>query len=156
LPECDLLKIDIQGGETMVFKNGPKFLDKLAAVITEVAFIPLYEKQPLLDAQMVALRPHGLQLHKFGALKQIHLRGKLQSRLASTKAYRNQLIDGDAVFIQQVTQDCGLDVEKIKHLAIVAEAVFSSQDVVLRCLDVMVARDLVSEAAAMSYFELLA
>ena len=42
LPEFDLLKIDIQGGERDVFRSGVNKLRSALAVITEVSAIPLY------------------------------------------------------------------------------------------------------------------
>ena len=52
IPEFDLLKIDVQGGEAAVFRGGKQKIKNAVAVITEAAVNPLYEDQPLLDAQM--------------------------------------------------------------------------------------------------------
>ena len=65
LPQFDLLKIDVQGGECLVFRNGPEKLSRALAVITEVAALPIYRDQPLLHDQLAALAVHGFHLHKF-------------------------------------------------------------------------------------------
>lgn len=155
LPECDLLKIDIQGGEAQVFLNGPKFMGQLAAVITEVAFVQLYEDQPLMDEQMRILRKSDLHLSKFLALKRVRLRGGLQAGLASGSDHRNQLVDGDAVFLRQVTPNSTIASEKLKHLAILADTVLDNCDVTLRCLDVLIDRGEVVQAEAQAYVDLL-
>lgn len=155
LPECDLLKIDIQGGEAEVFRNGPIFMANLAAVITEVAFIPLYENQPLLDEQMRILRDADLHLSKFLAFKRVRLKGNLQTRLAANNEHRNQLVDADAVFHRQVSPTSKIASEKLKHLAILADSVFDSCDVTLRCLDVLIDRGEVVLAEAEEYVERL-
>lgn len=156
LPECDLLKIDIQGSEAMVFEHGPKVMSKLVAVITEVAFIALYDGQPLLDEQMRLLRGYDLHLGKFIATKQIHLRGKLQSGLGRPKGFQNQLVDGDAVFVRQVTPESTMESERLKHLAILSDSVLASPDLVLRCLDVLQSRGETDAAATQRYVALLA
>ena len=44
---CDLLKIDVQGAELDVLRNGERVLAGTSAVIVEVEFAPLYQGQPL-------------------------------------------------------------------------------------------------------------
>ena len=150
----DLLKIDVQGGEEIVYAGAARQLGQVAAVITEAAFLPIYEGQPLLDTQMRTLRSHGLMLHKFLHLKGLSLRGGLNTRLHKRR-HGNQLIDGDAVFIRDLTDPDGVTDEMLKHLAILADAVFQSFDLSVRCLDLLIARTAIDPNAAHSYVDLL-
>ena len=67
----DLLKIDIQGGEFAVCQNGRKKLENCLAVYSEVAFVPLYKGQHLIDSQMKSLGSLGFDLHKIITIKKI-------------------------------------------------------------------------------------
>lgn len=153
VPEFDLLKIDVQGGELLVYEGAMSHLEKVCAVISEVAFVPLYEDQPLLDAQMAKLRECGLDLHKFLFLKSFSLRGGLNSHLKK-KGHANQLLDGDAVFLRSLRHSRNISDEQLKHMAILADTVFESFDIAIRCVDLLVARKIadpdLAEAYAMS------
>ena len=46
IDEFDLLKIDVQGSELMVFQNGRDRLSNAVAVHTEVSFVRLYHGNP--------------------------------------------------------------------------------------------------------------
>lgn len=150
IPDFDLLKIDVQGAEMMVYSGACEKLSRVGAVISEVAFVPLYVDQPLLDAQMVYLRDLGFDLHKFLFLKALSLRGGMNTRLRKT-GHANQLLDGDAVFLRSLRQPDLIGDEALKHMAILADTVIESFDVAVRCLDVLVARGAVNEDAARAY-----
>lgn len=150
VPPFDLMKIDVQGGELQVFEGATAKLATALAVITEVAFVPLYEEQPLLDDQMRVLRGHGFDLHKFSFLKGFSLRGGLATTLDKS-AHDNQLLDGDAVFLRSLRQPDLIDTEALKHVAILCDAVIESFDVAARCLDLLIARDAVDVSAAAAY-----
>lgn len=150
VPPFDLMKIDVQGGELQVFEGAMTKLSSALAVITEVAFVPLYEDQPLLDDQMRVLRGLGFDLHKFAFLKGFSLRGGLATGLAKT-AHDNQLLDGDAVFVRSLRQPDLIGTEALKHMAILADAVIESFDVAARCLDLLIARDAIDAGGAAAY-----
>jgi FkbM family methyltransferase len=154
LPGFDLMKIDVQGGETQVFEGAVEKLSQAVAVISEVAFMPLYEDQPLLDAQMQSLRACGLDLHKFMFLKGFSLRGGMATRLEKT-AHDNQLLDGDAIFLRALRRPDEVSDEQLKHLAILCDAVIESFDVTVRCLDLLLARGVIERAAAEAYIDRL-
>ena len=61
----DLLKIDIQGGELMVFQNAERRLADALVIQSEVEFLPMYEGQPLFSDVDQFLRRHGFVLHRF-------------------------------------------------------------------------------------------
>lgn len=154
VPGFDLMKIDVQGGELQVFEGAAQKLSGALAVISEVAFMPLYEDQPLLDAQMQALRVHGFDLHKFFFIKGFSLRGGRASRLEK-RGHRNQLLDGDAVFLRGLRQPETLSDEDLKHMAILCDSVLESFDVAVRCLDLLLDRDAINEDAVDAYIDIL-
>lgn len=154
VPQFDFLKIDVQGSEVAVFQNGSGRLSSAVAVMTEVAAIPLYEDQPLLDAQMSLLGELGFRLHKFMFLKSIRLGGRLLQS-APKRMYRSQISDGDAVFVRGLLEPAGLSNEELKHLAILADGVFDSPDLCVLALSELVGRGVVSEAGVNSYIDRL-
>ncbi|MBT8474196.1 MAG: FkbM family methyltransferase [Rhodobacteraceae bacterium] len=154
VPEFDLLKIDVQGGELQVYSGAARKLETAAAVISEVAFVPLYEDQPLLDAQMAHLRGHGMDFHKFLFTKGFSLRGGVGSLLEKRK-HGNQLLDGDAVFIRSLRFPEAQTDEALGHLAVLADAVFESFDVAARCVQLLVDRGRITKRDAESYVRTL-
>lgn len=149
--QVDFLKIDIQGGEVDVFNNAREVLTSCAAVMTEVAFVPLYEDQPLVDTQMAVMRELGFDLHKFMFVKSIPISSKLAGATIPNKVGRNQLIDGDAVFIKGLFDLGDASDERLKHLALLAEGCFRSPDLVVRCLSLLVERGTIAEADCAAY-----
>lgn len=154
LPDFDLLKIDIQGGEVEVFKGGKKKLAKALCVITEAAAVPLYVDQPLLDKQMTTLAPLGYVLHKLLTTKSFSFRGPFAERMHMRK-FRSQFVDGDVVFVRDVLSLSHIDDEGLKHLAILADAVFDSQDVAVAAMAQLEARGVLPASAIHDYLDML-
>ena len=63
--QMDYLKIDIQGGELMVFQNATNKLADCVVIHTEVEFLPMYVGQPLFSDVDQFLRQHGFVFHRF-------------------------------------------------------------------------------------------
>jgi FkbM family methyltransferase len=61
----DLLKVDVQGGELMVFEGATDVLGDVAVINTEVEFVPMYKNQPLFGDIDAFLRARGFLLHRF-------------------------------------------------------------------------------------------
>jgi FkbM family methyltransferase len=154
LPEFDLLKIDVQGGECAVFEHGQARLSGAVAVISEVSALPIYEEQPLLPDQAAILGKMGFGLHKFLFLKSFGFRSGYCHRLRR-KHYRSQLGDGDAVFVRHLFGLERLEDEALKHLAILADAVFLSQDLGVAALGVLAGRGRITPEQVHDYIDLL-
>jgi len=60
--EVDILKLDLQGYELEAVKGAGDLLDRITIIITEVEFVPLYEKQPLFGDIDLFLRNAGFRL----------------------------------------------------------------------------------------------
>ena len=59
----DLLKVDVQGGEMLVFEGARDRLDSALVVDVEIEFMPIYKNQPLFADIDVFLRSRGFMLH---------------------------------------------------------------------------------------------
>lgn len=152
--QLDFLKIDIQGGELSVFRNGVNKLSGAVAVMTEVAFIPLYVGQPLMDAQMVELRAQGFMLHRFVFTKQVQL-GSSFEQPGAKRRKGSQLVDGDAIFIRDLRNPDAWDDAALTHLALLADGCFQSPDLALRCLTLLLARGRLSKPQVRHYAEMV-
>ncbi len=154
LPRPDLVKIDVQGAEKMIFENGRETLSSAVAIITEMAFVPLYQGQPLFHQQAALLESYGFLLHKFMFLKAKAVNSALMSGV-NWRRYQSQVIDGDAVLIRSLLDSDLHTDEQLKHLAICADSVFGSEDLTLKCLSILWQRGVITEAGARAYAALL-
>lgn len=158
IPEFDLLKIDVQGGELAVFQHGQAKLAKAIAVVSEVAAIPLYEGQPLLDDQMRELRGQGFDLHKF-----LHMKAAKTGRASQfgysdrmrRRFHQNQFVDGDAVFVRDLLHLDRQSDEALKHLAILADGVLQSYDLGVQALTILAERGTVKDGPVQAYIDQL-
>lgn len=154
VPQIDLLKIDVQGAEVDIYRTSAKKLAQAVAVITEVRFYQLYKDEPTLGDLDNALRAQGFVLHKFLPTKRAALPNSQNRRLAP-RHMKNQLVDGDAVYIRSMEDIEAWSSDQLKHLALSAGTVFDSQDLALRCLDVLAARGDVTPDTPEKYADLL-
>jgi FkbM family methyltransferase len=127
IESIDYLKIDIQGGEMMVFENAAEKLKDCLVVHTEVMFVPMYVGQPLFSEQELFLRRLGLQVHKFfemegHVLKPFAVRGDVHAPLS-------QVFWADVIFIKDITRLERLRPEQLLKLAIILHDVYGSVDV---------------------------
>lgn len=150
----DLLKIDIQGGEVAVFDGARRLLQSALCVITEVRFYPLYEGEPMLGGVDNALREQGYFLHKFMFSKAAALPSSQLSRL-KFRRMRDQLVDGDAVYLRDLRSPEKLSDDELRQIALLAAGVFESHSLALWALDLLVARKAVSSDLPAAYADAL-
>lgn len=143
LGQFDLLKIDIQGGEVAVFKGGRQALAKATAIIVELRYYRLYEQEPMLGGVDEELRAQGFYLHKFLDFSR-RMAPHSQAHRVNRVAMRDQLLDGDAVYLRDLGRIDELSDEQLCHLCILAASVFASHSIVLHCLDALVLRGAVA------------
>lgn len=135
----DLLKIDIQGGEDAVFRGARVALKAATAVIVELRYFRLYEGEPMVGGVDCELRGQGFELHKFRFNKSRAILNSQAHRLRHTHV-RDQLIDGDAIYVRDITRPELMSDSQLMHLALMASAVFASHSLALFCLDELVRR----------------
>ena len=130
--DLDYLKIDIQGGELEVFRNGVKKLKDCLVIQTEVEFLPMYEEQPLFSEVELFLRNLGFIFHRFAPL----VSRTIQPMIVENDIYKclSQTVWADAIFIKDFRKFDQLSLTKLKKMALILHEVYGSMDVVLRAL----------------------
>ena len=125
---CDLLKIDIQGGELMVFQNAPQLLDEAVVVHTETIFGPMYKQQPMFGDMERCLHQHGLRLHRFDHI--------IHRTVAPTDIFCgfNQIMWADAVFIRDLSNLEAMSLRQLLQMAVILHDCYASYDIVLHLL----------------------
>lgn len=128
----DFLKIDIQGGELMVFRNAPERLANALMIHTEVEFMPMYVGQPLFSDVDLFLRSQGYMLHRFDPL----VTRDIQPLLFGVDPYvgHSQLVWADAIYVRDLTRLEALSVEQLLKLAVLLHDCYRSYDCVLHLL----------------------
>lgn len=154
LPKPDLLKMDIQGGELDVLENAHDRLSDAIAIIPEVRFAQMYQNEPMWAEIDLELRDQGFVLHKIVASKSIPIGTSLRTQMKSDH-FRNQMVDGDAVYIRDPRQIADWSEEQIKQLAIAAAGVFASLDLTVFCLDALVSRGRIAPETPQDFFNKL-
>jgi FkbM family methyltransferase len=81
----DVLKLDLQGYEIEALKGAERLLDRIRLIITEVAFVPLYDNQPLFGDVDAFLRQRGFTLRNLYDLYTLE---------------DGQLTSGDAMYVR--------------------------------------------------------
>ncbi|MGV6839127.1 MAG: FkbM family methyltransferase [Planktomarina sp.] len=152
--DFDVLKIDIQGGELDVFRGGAAKLARALVVIPEVRMYQLYKGEPMFAGIDTDLRARGFALHSFMFIKDLILPNSQIKRMRQ-RANAHQMIDGDAVYIRDLAYPNRYSDEDLKHLAILADGLFFAADLVVRCLDMLVARKAVDPGLPAAYVDRL-
>jgi FkbM family methyltransferase len=148
ISSIDFLKIDAQGSELTIFKNGRNRLKDAVAVHTEVSFIPLYKNQPTYGEIDSEMRSLGFVPHTFAAINR-----RMIHPLFDADPFRafNQLLEADAVYVRDFMQPEKMSFEQFKHLAIVAHFCYGSFDLAANCIYHLIRAKAVQEDALELY-----
>lgn len=122
----DLLKIDVQGAEAMVFDGAVERLDECLVVWTEVEFVALYEGQPLFADIDAKLRGHGLQFLCFDDLSRRSLVSWPDSGMRQPQ--RQQQLWADAIYVPDPQRLAALSADAAARLALIAHHVLQAFD----------------------------
>jgi len=132
IDEFDLLKIDIQGAELMVFQHGRERLRNAVAVQTEVSFVPLYRDQPTFGDVDRELRSQGFVPHSMPALKKWAIAPTVFN--GDFREPGNQLLEADIVYVRDIAHPEQMTSEQLAHLAMIAFHIYGSIDLAVFCL----------------------
>lgn len=132
IKNMDYLKIDIQGGELEVFRNGRTRLRDCLVIQTEVEFVEVYKEQPLFSEVEQFLRMQGFIFHRFSPISMRTIQPMLFNN--DILANHSQAMHADAVFIRDFTKFDKLSPLKLKKLSIILHDVYEAYDLVLRAL----------------------
>ena len=150
----DLLKIDIQGGECAVFRGAETSLQAATAVIVEMRYARLYDGEPMMGGVDAELTRQGFALHKFLFTKSRALPNSQSHRLRE-KRLRDQAVDGDAVYLRDLSGISDYSDTQLMHLCVTACAVFDSPTLVLYALDALQRRGKVPADLAAAFVDAL-
>jgi FkbM family methyltransferase len=148
----DLLKIDIQGGECDVFRGAEHSLKQAMVVIVELRYFRLYEGEPMMGGVDEELRRQGFYLHKF-LFNKSRATPNSQSHRLRDRRVRDQLVDGDGVYLRDMAQIESYADDQLIQLCITASTVFASHSLVLYCLDELVRRGVTAAEAPVRYVD---
>jgi protein O-GlcNAc transferase len=124
--EMDVLKIDVQGAERLVFDGAAQRLDECLVVWTEVEFIPLYKNQPLFGDIDARLRSHGLQFLCFAGLSDRSLAS--WPKTGARRPMRPQQLWADAIYVPQPERIEALTADAAARLALAAHHMLGAYD----------------------------
>jgi FkbM family methyltransferase len=122
----DLLKIDVQGAECLVFDGAAERLAECLVVWTEVEMVPLYRGQPLFGDVDARLRKHGLQFLCFTGLATRSLASWPQGGLPAPR--RAQQLWADAIYVPAPERIASLSADAAARLALLAHHVVDACD----------------------------
>jgi len=153
IKRIDYLKVDIQGGELDVFKHGRKKLSETVMLQTEVPFVNLYDAQPSLGDIDQELRAQGFIAHDILTLK----RGIISPFLLDDDPWRtlNQILDADFVYVRDFRDSAALDDDQLRHLSLVAHALYRSYDLTYRCVLILEERGAIAPGSGQRYIDLV-
>ena len=133
ITRVDFLKIDIQGGEMAAFEGGLTKLSKLLCVQTEVAFVPIYENQPLFAQQNEILHSLGLRFFGMKSVNRFAYEGASRGiRKRSRRMDIGQWVDGDAVYLRDFLTWDALPLTDLKRLFFIVLTSFSAASAAMR------------------------
>ena len=122
----DLLKVDVQGSELVIFQNGRKLLSRAVAIQTEVSFLPIYHGQPSHGEIDVELRALGFIPHRYLHAKTF--------AMAGYDDFSRQLIDGDVLYLRDFTRPDLMDDDQLEQMAAVCRHCYGALDIARHCL----------------------
>jgi FkbM family methyltransferase len=149
----DFLKIDVQGSELAVFRNGRNKLARAVAIQTEVSFLPLYVGQPVFGDIDIELRGLGFVPHAFAAI-----RNSLIAPMTNPEnphSSLNQLLEADIVYVRDFMRPDLMQSEQLKNLTLIAHHCYRSYDLALNCVHHLAIRGAIAEDAQTRYLGLM-
>jgi hypothetical protein len=146
VPNLDLVKMDIQGAELTVLKNGVDKVANCLAVQLEVSWIALYEDQPTFGEVDTWMREQGFAPHALPDVKRWAIAPTVFD--GNIRVCGNQLLEADVVYVCDPMRLNLLTEAMPKKLAVIAHYCFHSFDLcVLVLLELARRRALPANAA---------
>jgi FkbM family methyltransferase len=145
IDDFDVLKIDVQGSELMVFQHGRDRLSNAVAIHTEVSLVPLYHGQPTFGDVDGELRSQGFMPHSIPDVK----RWAIAPTVFDNNIYTagNQVLEADVVYIRDLAHPELMTSEQLSHLAMIAFHIYGSIDLAVYCIIELRQRGRVAEDA---------
>tara|TARA_Y100000389_G_scaffold66004_1_gene62095 strand:- start:60 stop:653 length:594 start_codon:yes stop_codon:yes gene_type:complete len=126
LPYIDFAKLDIQGSELTVLKNGVKKLENCLAIQLEVSFVCLYEGQPSFGEVDLWMRSNGYLPHAFLDIKKWSISPTIFNN--NIRQPGNQLLESDIIYIKDPFKlNLQSDIQ-LKKFILISHYLFKSVD----------------------------
>ncbi|WP_299885066.1 FkbM family methyltransferase [uncultured Ruegeria sp.] len=154
LRDGDILKIDVQGFEREIILGGKRVLQNAIMIIPEVRYLRIYQAEPMFGEIDSLLRNMGFSYLKTLFTKSMRINSRYAGRL-SQKYQGSQAIDGDVIYIKDLSAPGTFSDSQLKHLCLSADAVVQSYDLALKCLELLTSRGCVSEEDVSTYIDLI-
>lgn len=122
----DFLKMDVQGAELTILKNGIKKLDDCLVIQLEVPYICLYENQPTFGEIDIWMRSQGYVPHCFLEIKRWSIAPTLLNNNIGVPG--NQLLESDIVYVKDPLMLEVLSVNQLKKYVTIVHYCFQSVD----------------------------
>lgn len=131
IDDVDFLKIDVQGSELDVMRNGRRVIESTLLIQTEVAFVEYYKGQPMFSDVDAFLRRNGYQFHDFVGIGSRSFKPLINSRNSSPnpaiRSFR-QGIWADAYYVKDWMKLDKLTPQKLKKYAALMHDLVGSYD----------------------------
>jgi FkbM family methyltransferase len=131
VPGIDFLKIDVQGAELMVLRNGRTKLKDCAFVQIEMSFFALYKGQPCFAEVDRELHSQGFIVHGLAEMARLPI---APYRGEDVWLGLNQLVEVDMLYVRDVKHPQTLTTDVLRKTALIADACYDSFDLATRCL----------------------
>jgi FkbM family methyltransferase len=128
----DYLKVDVQGGEMLVYRGGEQILTDVLVIHTEVVFVPMYKDQPLFADIDAHLRGRGFAFHRMG------ISGRTFRPLIANKnpnKMLSQMLWADAIYVRDFMTFDQLAPLALLKLASIMHENYGSFDLVALALE---------------------
>jgi FkbM family methyltransferase len=128
----DFLKVDVQGGEMLVFCGSTDVLKDVLVIHTEVEFVMLYKGQPLFSDIDAFLRGRGFQFHRMSITGRTF---KPLIRNNDASAVTSQQLWGDAIYVRDFMEFDRLAPLALLKLAVILHENYGSFDLAALALE---------------------
>lgn len=128
----DFLKMDVQGAELGIIKNGAEVLKHCLAMQLEVSYFALYEDQPSFGEVDVYLRKIGFVPHRFLQVKRWSIAPTIFNN--NFRVPGNQLLESDIIYVRDPLKLNALTEIQLKKLVILSHFSFKSYDFCARLI----------------------
>ena len=142
IPNIDFIKMDIQGAELTVLKNGLEKIKYCIGIQLEVSHICLYENQPPFGEVDVWLRSKGFVPHTFLNEKRWSITPTIFGN--NFRIAGNQLLESDVIYVKDPLNLLSLSDKQLKYFAILSHHCFSSPDLCIYILIELVKRRVIN------------
>jgi FkbM family methyltransferase len=153
LPYLDFLKMDIQGAELTVLRNGVDKLRNCLAIQVEVSYICLYENQPSFGDVDLWMRSQGYVPHCFLDIKRWSIHPTIFNNNFRTAG--NQLLESDIVYVKNPIKISDLSDSELIKFATIAHLCLKSYDLCVFILLELEKRQLIQTNSHKVYLESL-